>query len=148
VQQWLYTNQLASQGSYTPVFHRPSSVISGTMPGGRSYTVSRWDDRFGNDVQVYWRVTGMGHAWSGGSYRGSYTDPRGPDASRLMYHFFSTHPMALPQQRAGAGGPRSMPAPEQWQPIDAPSPQHPRQHESAAERGSLWRLLRKRMSSR
>ena len=39
----------------------------------------------------HWVVEGSGHGWSGGLRGGSFTDPKGPDASRAMLRFFRQH---------------------------------------------------------
>lgn len=52
---------------------------------GRKYTRTVSS---GKPALEHWLVHGAGHAWSGGSVNGSYTDPRGPDATRAMLRFF------------------------------------------------------------
>jgi len=60
--------------------------------GGRGYTRHVHRSPAGEVLAEHWVVHGSGHAWSGGSRQGSYTDPGGPDATAQMLRFFLQHP--------------------------------------------------------
>jgi poly(hydroxyalkanoate) depolymerase family esterase len=69
-------------------------VTHGETPGGMAYTRTVQLDLAGGEILEQWVLHGAGHAWSGGSASGSYTDARGPDASREMIRFFLAHASA------------------------------------------------------
>jgi poly(hydroxyalkanoate) depolymerase family esterase len=68
-----------------------TTVVRGRAAGGMSFLRTIQCDDTGRSMLEQWVLQGAGHAWSGGSPRGSYTDPRGPDASREMVRFFLQH---------------------------------------------------------
>ncbi len=80
---------------------KPGSGVAVEQPGRRSATrrIARAAD--GSVQAEHWLVQGAPHAWSGGSSRGSYTDPTGPDATVEMLRFFSQHPR-IPSAAAAA----------------------------------------------
>ena len=62
------------------------------VAGGRAYTRTVIADASGVPHAEHWAIEGLAHAWSGGSPQGSFTDHRGPDASREMLRFFLATP--------------------------------------------------------
>jgi poly(hydroxyalkanoate) depolymerase family esterase len=67
---------------------------SGTSAGGRKWSRVDYVDASNQIAVEQWTVHGVGHAWSGGSAAGSFTDARGPDASQEMIRFFLSLPRA------------------------------------------------------
>jgi len=77
----------------------PAAVTRGQVTGGHAYTRTCYQDPVGAVLAERWTIHQGGHAWSGGIPHGSYTDPRGPDASAEFIRFFYQHPADPPPER-------------------------------------------------
>jgi poly(hydroxyalkanoate) depolymerase family esterase len=83
IEQWL--------GAASAAGERQVGASRGRVPGGYAYTRFVYHGDGGRAVAEKWIVHQQGHAWSGGHPSGSFTDPRGPDATAEMVRFFGGH---------------------------------------------------------
>jgi poly(hydroxyalkanoate) depolymerase family esterase len=88
--QWLQANGTGPHNAGKPA--HAATVERGQVPTGHAYTRVIYRDAGGWAMAERWTVHQAGHAWSGGSPKGTYTDPQGPDASAEMVRFFREHP--------------------------------------------------------
>ena len=92
--QWAQTNDRASDGTdNNNIDDTHESVTTSTVSGGRTYDKYVYrNTTTGANVMEKYMVRGMGHAYSGGCSCEFYTDPSGPNATRISYDFFLAHP--------------------------------------------------------
>jgi poly(hydroxyalkanoate) depolymerase family esterase len=75
-------------------------TTQGRVAGGHAYTRRVYSDGEATPLVEHWTVHQAGHAWSGGSPHGTYTDPQGPDASTELVRFFAQRAHRYARQRA------------------------------------------------
>lgn len=88
IAQWAQTDDLAYDGVDD---NDIDNTYDAAYSGSACRTYTRYDYRnaaTGGIVMRKYIVDGLGHAWSGGSTAGSYTDPCGPDASQAIVSAF------------------------------------------------------------
>ena len=95
-------DQVVAQSRASAATGLQTRVQHGRVPGGHAYSRTLHADARGQTILEQWVVHGAGHAWSGGSPAGSYTDPLGPDAAREMLRFFLEHPAQAARPVSGA----------------------------------------------
>jgi poly(3-hydroxybutyrate) depolymerase len=75
------------QEALAVMFTRMSGATTSRTEIRDGVTHSLWVDAGGRETLEAWLIAGMGHAWSGGSARGTHTFPSGPDATDRMLDF-------------------------------------------------------------
>ena len=96
LQQSMTANRLAAPETCNLDIARPTTTSRSQVNDGHAYTRRQWMDRRGALMHELLEVDGLGHAWSGGAPGGSYTDPRGPDATEAIWRFFAHATAAQP----------------------------------------------------
>lgn len=94
VDQWLVSRESFGLRGLSRI--RPIANTRALVIDDRRCIRTRWFTARGRRVLEYWRVDGLAHAWSGGTYAAEFVDPRGPEATRLMCDFFAQHRLPLP----------------------------------------------------
>jgi poly(hydroxyalkanoate) depolymerase family esterase len=75
-------------GGISPSAAALRTTVTRGNAGGRAYVQTVYSDAANRPIIEQWLLQGAGHAWSGGSSEGSFTDGHGPDASAEMVRFF------------------------------------------------------------
>ncbi|MDF2473666.1 MAG: phbZ [Anaerocolumna sp.] len=106
ISQWAQTNDLTDDGEDNNSIDDTADVVQNkSVEGGRTYTRYAYEDAAGNILMEKYLVDGMGHAWSGGSSAGNYTDGTGPDATSIIWSFLTGEIIEEPEDPEDPGDP-------------------------------------------
>lgn len=105
ITQFASINDLADDGDDDESIDAVAdSVAKRRSPDGRAFEVAEYQDATGRAIMRAVRVEGLGHAWSGGPPGLAFSNPGGPDATRLMWSFFRRWSLGDPAPRAEPPG--------------------------------------------
>ena len=82
---------IVPRGSHADARTSSHVTVERGEANGYAYTRTIYHGAGEEHSLEHWLVHGGGHAWSGGSSDGSFTDPKGPDATKEMIRFFWEH---------------------------------------------------------
>lgn len=86
-------SQLSAAQGREPRQQASAAAEKGVSAAGYHYR--RLTHGSGDATVELWLVEELGHAWSGGSADGTFTDSRGPSATTELLRFFLAHPRSL-----------------------------------------------------
>lgn len=89
VEQWLGVHRVLRQQGKLPALGAPVATTS--QDNGYTVRTREWRNLAGDAIVSDVRIEELGHAWSGGSTTGTFTDAKGPDASVLLANFCERH---------------------------------------------------------
>lgn len=89
VDQWLTSRDASRPRGLNKV--RPLATTRAFVIDDRRCIRTRWYTARGRRVLEYWRIDGLGHAWSGGRLRAAFMDKSGPKSADVMWTFFRRH---------------------------------------------------------
>jgi poly(hydroxyalkanoate) depolymerase family esterase len=89
VDQWLASRTASRPQGLNRV--RPLATTRAFVVDHRRCIRTRWYTARGRRVLEYWRIDGLGHAWSGGRLRAAFIDKSGPKGADVMWTFFQRH---------------------------------------------------------
>ena len=100
---WLAMNEMALRGGQESRIADRVPRRSDSTAGGLAFVRECFGapDARACEVETV-LVSGLGHAWSGGSSLGTFTDERGPDATAEIFRFLLAHRMPPARPTSGA----------------------------------------------
>ncbi len=89
VDQWLASRDAGRPQGLNRI--RTLATTRAFVVDGRRCIRTRWYTARGRRVLEYWRIDGLGHAWSGGPEKARFIDRAGPRSAEVMSTFFHRH---------------------------------------------------------